>query len=87
MTFLAAYGRDRRSVSFLAAETRGHLGDFSGSPRSLAPVISELVFQLVTGVLNVNGGMMQRKRALTASTLTTKGLPVGPLHDQKVANT
>ncbi len=50
-------------------------------------MISELVFQLVTGVLNVNGGMMQRKRALTASTLTTKGLPVGPLHDQKVANT
>ena len=50
-------------------------------------MIAELAFQLVTSVLNVNGVVMQRKRTLTASTSGTKGLPVGPLGDQEIANT
>lgn len=58
-----------------------YLCGFLGGPVFLAPVISELVFQLVTSVLNVNGGVMQRKRTLTASAPSTKGLPVGPLRD------
>ena len=44
-------------------------------------MIAELAFQLVTSVLNVNGGVMQRKRAFTASASSAKGLPVRPLRD------
>ena len=51
---------------------------FSVWPRFFAPMIAELAFQLVTGVLNVKGGVMQRKRTLTASASGSKGLPVGP---------
>ena len=57
------------------------LSGFLVGPMFLTPVILELVFQLVTSVLNVNGGVMQRKRTLTTSASGTKGLRVGPLRD------
>jgi hypothetical protein len=50
-------------------------------------MIAELVFQFVTGVLKVNGRLMQRKRTLTASASSAKGLSVSPLQDKKIANT
>jgi hypothetical protein len=50
-------------------------------------MIAELFSNWSRAVLNVNGGLMKRKRAFTVSALSAKGLSVRPLHDKKIGNT